>query len=223
MWRKKMILENFIVFEGIDGAGTTTQLKILQENENTKNFLFTAEPTACPTGKFLRQVLKGNFKLSTQTVTYLFATDRCEHVNGKLLCEGKNLISGIKEACEKNKIVISDRYFFSSLAYQGIGTDGNLVRLVNSSFPLPKLLFYFDISAQSAIERIQKRGEQKEIFEKLDFLNSAIQEYKKILAEYQNPQKNQGMKIIFLNAELQKEEISKIIWNEIQNLPIFNA
>lgn len=218
-----MLLENFIVFEGIDGAGTTTQLKILQENENTKNFLFTAEPSSCPTGKFLRQVLKGEVELSNQTITYLFATDRCEHVNGKLLCEGRNLISGIENACKNNKIVISDRYFFSSLAYQGLGTDGKLVQQLNSAFPLPKLLFYFDISAKSAIERIQKRGEQKEIFEKLDFLTKAIQEYKKVLTEYQNPQKNQGMKIVFLNAELQKEEISKIIWNEIQNLPIFNA
>ncbi|MBQ5499234.1 MAG: dTMP kinase, partial [Treponema sp.] len=80
-----MILQNFIVFEGIDGAGTSTQIEMLKNRPEANDFLFTAEPTSAPTGKFLRQMLKGDFPLQNESAAYLFAADRNEHVNGKLL------------------------------------------------------------------------------------------------------------------------------------------
>ena len=67
-----MILENFIVFEGIDGAGTTTQLNILKKKCGS-NFLFTAEPSRSPVGKFLRSMLGGNVPVTNETAAYLFA------------------------------------------------------------------------------------------------------------------------------------------------------
>ena len=63
-----MILQNFIVFEGIDGAGTSTQLDLLkQETKTSKHFLFTAEPTSASTGRYLRLMLKGNIPLTNET------------------------------------------------------------------------------------------------------------------------------------------------------------
>lgn len=216
-----MILQNFIVFEGIDGAGTSTQIEMLKNRPEAKDFLFTAEPTSAPTGKFLRQMLKGDFPLQNESAAYLFAADRNEHVNGKLLTQGNTLVTGIKEACQSGRKVVSDRYLFSSLAYQSINCPPEVPRLLNSLFPLPQLLFYFEISPKDSLSRLGDRN-FREIYEKEDFLTRTVEEYHKILREYQEEAKNQGMKIILIDAKKTKEEISANIWQEIKNLPIYD-
>ena len=213
-----MILQNFIVFEGIDGAGTSTQIEMLKNRPEAKDFLFTAEPTSAPTGKFLRQMLKGDFPLQNESAAYLFAADRNEHVNGKLLTQGNTLVTGIKEACQSGRKVVSDRYLFSSLAYQSINCPPEVPRLLNSLFPLP-LLFYFEISPKDSLSRLGDRN-FREIYEKEDFLNRTVQEYHNVLSEYSEKAKNQGMKIVLIDAKKTKEEISANIWQEIKNLPI---
>lgn len=214
-----MILQNFIVFEGIDGAGTSTQIEMLKNRPEAKDFLFTAEPTSAPTGKFLRQMLKGDFPLQNESAAYLFAADRNEHVNGKLLTQGDTLVTGIKEACQSGRKVVSDRYLFSSLAYQSINCPPEVPRLLNSLFPLPQLLFYFEISPKDSLSRLGNRN-FREIYEKEDFLNRTVQEYHNVLSEYSEKAKNQGMKIVLIDAKKTKEEISANIWQEIKNLPI---
>ena len=106
-----MILKNFIVLEGIDGAGTSTQLNLLKNRLSPEKTVYTAEPTTLSTGRFLRSVLRGDEKLTPETTAFLFAADRQEHVYGT---------GGIVESCTSGKLVISDRYVFSSLAYQSI-------------------------------------------------------------------------------------------------------
>lgn len=214
-----MILQNFIVFEGIDGAGTSTQIEMLKNRPEAKDFLFTAEPTSAPTGKFLRQMLKGDFPLQNESAAYLFAADRNEHVNGKLLTQGNTLVTGIKEACQSGRKVVSDRYLFSSLAYQSINCPPEVPRLLNSLFPLPQLLFYFEISPKDSLSRLGDRN-FREIYEKEDFLNRTVQEYHNVLSEYSEKAKKQGMKIVLIDAKKTKEEISANIWQEIKNLPI---
>lgn len=214
-----MILQNFIVFEGIDGAGTSTQIEMLKNRPEAKDFLFTAEPTSAPTGKFLRQMLKGDFPLQNESAAYIFAADRNEHVNGKLLTQGNTLVTGIKEACQSGRKVVSDRYLFSSLAYQSINCPPEVPRLLNSLFPLPQLLFYFEISPKDSLSRLGDRN-FREIYEKEDFLNRTVQEYHNVLSEYSEKAKNQGMKIVLIDAKKTKEEISANIWQEIKNLPI---
>ena len=77
-----MVLKNFVVFEGIDGAGTSTQIRKIVESDPQK-YTATAEPTSLPTGKFLRRMLSGEFHVDEKTNAYLFAADRCEHIFGK--------------------------------------------------------------------------------------------------------------------------------------------
>ncbi len=217
--REIMIIKNFVVFEGIDGAGTTTQLNAIKEALLPKGSpaLFTAEPTKAETGKFLRRMLKGDVKLTKEGASYLFAADRNEHVEGDLVIEEDGrLVTGIKKACEKGKIVISDRYLFSSLAYQSVDCDPTLPRALNSFFPLPNLLFFFDIEPEVSLERIKSRDE-KEIYEKLDFLKKANDEYKKILIEY-SKEKGEGMKIIRVDATLPKEKITEKILSELDSV-----
>ncbi len=210
-----MILRKFIVFEGIDGAGTSTQLGELKKRPEAKDFLFTAEPTSGETGKFLRRMLKGDVPLESSTAAYLFAADRNEHVYGKLKTEGNSLISGIEKACSEGKTVISDRYLFSSLAYQGISCPGNLPYLLNSSFPLPQLLFYFDIDPAASLKRIEGR-ETKEIYEEENFLRKVTEGYKTAIKTLSLQEK--GMKIVILDATKGIQELSETIWKEISRL-----
>lgn len=205
-----MILKNFVVFEGIDGAGTSTQINILKEKKEAGRFFFTAEPTDSPTGKFLRTVLKGNVELDPRTSAYLFAADRAEHLWGK---SGSNC--GIEKKCSDGKIVISDRYFFSSLTYQSVTCGEELPRLLNSAFPLPQILFFFKISPEISLKRVDVRGE-REIYEKIDFLQATEERYEKLMDEYES--KNTGMKIVRLDAAKSKKEVSAQIWQELSKL-----
>ena len=206
-----MILNNFVVFEGIDGAGTSTQMRLLAERDSGKKIAFTAEPTERPTGKFLRQILAGKEKVAPQTAAYLFAADRAEHLWGQ---------GGIVDQTKNGLTVVSDRYLFSNLAYQGVTCGEDLPKTLNSPFPLPQLLFFFDISAQKSLERVEKRGEAKEIYENEKFLNDTASRYRAIINQYKKLE-NSGMRIVELDATLPKEKISDLIWKEI--LPIINS
>lgn len=196
-----MILKNFIVFEGIDGAGTSTQIKKLVDS-NPQKYTATAEPTASATGKFLRQMLAGDFSVDEKTNAYLFAADRCEHIYGK---------NGVIESINSGKIVVSDRYFFSSLAYQSISCGQDLPKLLNSPFPLPEYLFFFEINPEISLARVNARNEKKEIYEKIDLQKKIAAEYEKIISEYEKNATESGMKIIRIPAEKSIEEIFAMI------------
>ena len=206
-----MILEKFVVFEGIDGAGTSTQIKMLKERSQGKKIAFTAEPTKNSTGKFLRQILSGSEKVSPQTAAYLFAADRAEHLWGE---------GGIVDQTKNGLTVVSDRYLFSNLAYQGVTCGEDLPKLLNSPFPLPQLLLFFDISAQKSLERVEKRGEAKEIYESQKFLEDTAIRYRNIITAYKKNADSE-MRIVEIDATLPKEKISDLIWKEI--LPIINS
>ena len=133
-----MILSNFIVFEGLDGSGTSTQIQLLTKKIQPNRLFVTTEPTNLPTGKFIRKILKGEFSIDEKTIAYLFAADRCEHIYGK---------NGIIENLQNGKLVVSDRYFFSSIAYQSIMAGDDLPKKLNENFPLPEFLFFFKISS----------------------------------------------------------------------------
>lgn len=199
-----MIQKNFIVFEGLDGSGTSTQIEMLKRRDEAKKIFFTAEPTESETGKFLRKILGGKTKVSAQAAAYLFAADRAEHLWAK---------GGIAEQCESGKIVVCDRYIFSSLAYQGATCGEELPKMLNRPFPLPEILFFFDIKSDDALKRIEARGEKKEIYENKKMLDETAARYKKAIDEF----KSQGeMKVVEIDATLAKDEIAEKIWNEIR-------
>ncbi len=195
-----MILKNFIVFEGIDGSGPSTQVNRLY-NSNKEKYFLTAEPTGLPTGKFLRQMLGGEFSVDEKTNAFLFAADRCEHIYGK---------DGIIEQINKGKTVISDRYFFSSLAYQSSGGARETAEFVNSNFPLPEYLFYFEINPEISLKRVNSRNEKKEIYENLEKQKKIASEYENVIKKYEND-KDCQMKIIRIDAAKSIEEIEEKI------------
>ncbi|MCI6479527.1 MAG: dTMP kinase [Candidatus Treponema excrementipullorum] len=206
-----MILKNFIVLEGIDGAGTSTQLDLLKNRLSPEKTVYTAEPTTLSTGRFLRSVLRGDEKLTPETTAFLFAADRQEHVYGS---------GGIVESCTSGKLVISDRYVFSSLAYQSITCGEELPRKLNQDFPLPEYLFFFGITPQASLKRIEKR-DVTEIYEKKDFLEATARQYEKIISYYETLQT--GMHIIRLDATESIEKLSEKIWTVLQEMPILQG
>lgn len=196
----KTILPNFIVFEGLDGCGKTTQLDLLAGkiikhynsiyNSITSMFINplteervykTAEPTNKATGKFLRRVLKGEFILDARTVAFLFSADRCEHLYGE---------EGIVSKTAANKYILCDRYLFSSLAYQTVTCEEELPFILNYSFPLPEVLVYIKVEPKLALKRIYARAEENdkeeapEIYERLELQEKIYRQYEEIFSAY---------------------------------------
>ncbi len=198
------ILRNFWVLEGLDGAGTTTQLKNLEAYMVDKGLpvFRTAEPTIYETGKFIRRVLSGEVKVPQSTVAYLFAADRDNHLN--------NPEYGIKAHLAKGETVISDRYFFSSFAYQSIGFDPDAVMMLNSRFPYPELVLYVDTPVEDCISRIDSRGTDKEIYEKLDYQRLVHENYESFFKRLP-----EGCRLIRVDGTLTREEIFKFLIKEI--------
>lgn len=176
------VLPGFIVFEGLDGAGTTTQAKLLWEYFNDgapsletpslegaspNGAVHTWEPTDFLTGKTIRTLLDGPEYVEPWTLALLFAADRHEHLYRP--------VTGIKAALDAGKTVISDRYLFSSLAYQGAFADFAAVESLNHQFPLPEHLIFIDTPRDTAMHRLSGR-------EKRDSLeNEGVQERAELL------------------------------------------
>ncbi len=198
------ILKNFWVLEGLDGAGTTTQLKNLERylcDKGTKVFR-TAEPTIYESGQLIRRVLSGQFKVPQSTVAYLFAADRDNHIN--------NEEYGIKAHLANGEVVICDRYLFSSLAYQSIGYDFEAIKTLNRDFPYPEFVLYVDTPVKDCIDRIDSRGSDKEIYEKFDYQLKVHDNYERIFAELPK-----GCNLIRVDGTLTRERIFEIIVKEI--------
>lgn len=197
------ILHNFIVIEGLDGAGTTTQLKKISLELEKLNYSVysTFEPTDRPIGKIVRDVLAKRFITTPYTLAKLYATDREDHLN--------NQEDGIIKQLKNNKIVISDRYFYSSLAYQGATCDYERVKELNN-YPHPEILIYIDTPLEECLNRINKRNNDKDIFENKKFLTKVAKNYERVLNELP-----QNVKLIKINGEKSVNEISSLILKNI--------
>lgn len=152
-----------IVFEGIDGSGKSLQLERTADwiTRRGYNSVSLREPTDGLQGKILRESAL-NGRLSPEEERDLFVKDRRWNVE-----------ENIRPALSKGKVVLLDRYYFSSIAYQGArGLDPEDIRRRNEAIaPKPDLVLLFDLDPEIAIGRIEKqRGDALNLFEKLDYL-----------------------------------------------------
>ena len=208
-----MVIRNFLVFEGGDGSGTSTQLGLLKGRlaAELRRAPFSAgfEPTDGPIGALVRKALRGDPPLRPETVARLFAADRGEHLYGS---------GGIVERSARGELVVSDRYVPSSLVYQGIACGGDLPAVLNAPFPKPELVLYFDIDPRTALERIASRPDKDE-FERLDFQLLVRQRYELVLASYAE----EGTRIARIDASRSVDEVSEQVWSEVKKMPIFSV
>jgi dTMP kinase len=185
-----------VAFEGIDGAGKTTQAHFLQEaiQQNGIAAIRTKEPTTGQYGQILRDsALTG--RLSADEELEYFIKDRQEHVSSK-----------IQPALEAGQVVIIDRYYFSTAAYQGCrGLDPAKLIARNETFaPEPDLLFLLDLEPRIGLERIRTRGDRANHFEKTDTLTKA----REIFLAIEKPYK------VVVNATQSSDAVRKIVLDQ---------
>lgn len=158
----------FIVVEGIDGAGTTTQIERYAAYLRDKGRLVhvTREPSPGPVGLFIRELLTGKRALPSEPafdlMALLFAADRLDHVRGE-----------IEPALAQGAVVISDRYDLSSLAYQSVASTSSLpaheivawIRSLNRFARRPDLTLVVDVLPEVAAGRRRHRGAADELYE----------------------------------------------------------
>ena len=149
-----------IAVEGIDGSGKTTVVRFLIEELRKRGYDVVAfkEPTDSEYGRRIRQILKER-KVSPEEELKLFIKDREFDVQNNIL-----------PALKSGKIVIMDRYYYSTIAYQGaLGLDVEMIRKLNEQFPKPDLVIILDVSPETALKRI-KAKRRPDRFEDLEYL-----------------------------------------------------
>ena len=190
----------FIVFEGIDGSGKSTHIKLLAEELRRRELqvLETSEPSRDRIGTFIRRYAERNGdRLTPETETLLFSADRYEHVKQVII-----------PALERGVIVISDRYFYSSIAYQGAaGIDLEWIREMNRFAPQPDLALLLDIHPEYSLQRVNNRA--KTVFEVSDYLRKVRDIYLGMV--------NQG-ELIRIEADRAKKEVRADIQKLVDGL-----
>ena len=168
-----------IVIEGLDGAGTTTQAARLVAHLNArgKKAHVTREPSDGPVGRLIREMLTGGHaiagqKLSQGTFGLLFAADRLDHIQRE-----------VEPAMAAGTVVVSDRWYHSSLAYQGTGADRDWIAQLNSRALRPDLTIFLKVRPEVAASRRAKAGRSEELFEHIEMQREVDAGYRATIAE----------------------------------------
>ncbi|RLG75087.1 MAG: dTMP kinase [Thermoprotei archaeon] len=164
--RRKGIL---IAIEGLDGSGKTTISKALVEWMRSRGFnaIYTAEPSTSPIGELIRsKIISGEIRRDTRIEALLFAADRLWHV-----------LYDIEPLLGEGRIVVTDRYYFSSIAYQGaLNVDIAWIRTLNKFAIKPDTAIYIDVTPEEALRRKKKEG-LKLLFENIEYLRKVRRIY----------------------------------------------
>jgi dTMP kinase len=201
----------FIVFEGIDGSGTSTQAVMLRDRllADRQFAILTSEPSEGPIGNMIRQGMKGRIKFSNnpssfdKQMAYLFAADRYDHLH--------NEVDGVLKLIGQGTHVISTRYFFSSYAYHATDKESFLlVKRLNEDFPNPDLVIYLKNKVECSIARMENRA-HKDAYENEQKLTQVGENYDRIFSEYEGA-------LLILDASQSPATIHQEIYTFISNM-----
>ena len=183
-----------IVFEGIDGSGKTTQAEILLEKLLKMGVaaVYFREPSLGRWGREIKEKAAYADSVTPEEELDLFQKDRMENVE-------KNLIPALNE----KKAIILDRYYFSTIAYQGAkGIDPEYIRRMNEEFAVsPDVVFILDVEPKAGLDRIADRGQKDELFEREDYLVRVRDLFRNI----------DGDNVLLIDGSLSKKEIATLI------------
>ncbi|MFP4508967.1 MAG: dTMP kinase [Spirochaetaceae bacterium] len=168
------VLDRFYVFEGLDGAGTTTQSEMLVSYLKGMRHRvdFDREPTDGPVGVHIRDILAGRSHADHHALALLFAADRRSHMFDPE--------QGVLARHDADVHVVCDRFLPSSLAYQGVTCGIQQVLSFNGELPVPRHLFFLDVPVSVCLSRLSMRSE-REIFEQEAFLLDTLAAYEHAL------------------------------------------
>jgi len=203
----------FIVFEGLDGSGQSTQAELLANELNKlgKRTLLTKEPgDANPVGNEVGKIIRKKLRkeepvTSPEFFQILCAADRVRHLETTVL-----------PALERGDWVVSDRYFGSTLAYgYSAGIEWEWLKKLNKYFRNPDLTILLEVPSEECLKRIEKRGKKKEYFEELKQLRKVWNGYSRFATEYPHVVAVDGMEII--------KKIHEVIWEVVREKVLENT
>ncbi len=188
----------FIALEGIDGTGKSTQAKVLASwfERRGRSVLLTAEPSRGPLGRLVREGLAGRQKFNPGTMALLFASDRLDH-----------LAKVVEPALEQGKVVITDRYLLSSLAYQSVHNNPDWVAAINNRARKPDLTLLLDMGVPACLERLKHRQGYAEIYETAELLGKVRLNYRDLAAQAREA----GERVVTIDAEAPLEEVGRAV------------
>ncbi|MEH0020306.1 MAG: dTMP kinase [Desulfobacter sp.] len=200
----------FLVFEGIDGSGKTTQVRKVYERLKAanKNILATFEPTDGPIGTLIRQMLSGKIATDQRTIASLFAADRTDHL--------VNPDTGIKRLVDQGQTIVCDRYYFSSYAYHAQYMDMDWViqaNRLNADILSPDATLFIDVDPDVCIRRIQNSREHLEIYEKIDIMKQVRANYFKAFDRLKDQET-----VIVIDGNDTPERVAERVWNRVSQL-----
>ncbi len=197
----------FIVFEGIDGSGKSTQIELLAKSLEQMGIecIQTLEPTFGMVGEVLHDILSGKITADPKVTASLFVADRLDHI--------LNDDDGVLKLLNEGKTVICDRYYFSSYAYQSVEVPRDWVISANrlaAETLRPDATIFIDISAETAMDRISKNREGTELYENRERLAKVREGYFSAFELLKNEEK---VYIVDGNRTVEEiaEEIKEII------------
>lgn len=200
-------MSKFIVVEGLDGTGKTTQIKILADyiKQKGKEVEITAEPTAHPTGKLIRRILSGEVKSTPWALASLFLSDRIIH--------NTDPEDGIEKMLADGKTVISDRYYYSTFSYQGHETDLDWAMNMHFSCPQvrrPDLVLFLTMAPEKCIARIKanRPDEAIEIYENTESLTKISRQFDTVFSILKDREN-----IVYIDADGTVEEVSERLFS----------
>jgi len=166
----------FIVFEGLDGCGSSTQVKLLTDylEKNKYSTVMTREPTDGLIGGLIRAALRKEWKTDPMALQLLYTSDRAHHLSTEIL-----------PALKKQRIVISDRYFYSTIAFGGAsGLSTEWLESINSNFIKPDIVFFLDVPPKECLKRIEGSRISKELFEQEEKLRKVRAVYQELCKKH---------------------------------------
>lgn len=191
----------FIVFEGLDGSGSSSQAELLTNSlkaSGHKVFL-TKEPTNHIIGGLIRGQLTDVWKSGMECLQLLFAADRAHHLE-------REIIPALKD----NRIVISDRYFFSTIAFGAIELDKNWLISLNEKIIYPDITILIRVAPEECLKRIEQNRFQLELFEKREKLQRVWRNYLWLKKKFPN--------VYLIDGERDKQKIASDILKVCQKL-----
>jgi dTMP kinase len=202
------------VLEGLDGAGTTTQARLLGERlrREGRSVHATAEPSGGPIGALIRQVLTGRIRggaggegsFGAAALALLFAADRLDHFDVEI---APKLVGGIDVVC--------DRFTMSSLAYQGAHLrDMRWVEAINRSAAGTRLVVFLRVRPEVALRRRHAASIERELFEVDDFQREVARSYELAIRRLRRA----GETIVELDGEQPVEAVAAAVWDAVRAL-----
>lgn len=198
----------FIVFEGIDGSGKSTQIRFLSERLKKEGIscYTTMEPTDAPIGSLIHQIMIGRMKTDNKVIAALFAADRLDHL--------LNEVNGLVSKVEEGTTVISDRYYLSSYAYHSVDMPMEQVVAMNAAsrdLLKPDIHIFIDVDPDTSVQRIANNRQHTELFEKKSRLIKTRECYLEAIKKIKDEEY-----IVIVDGTQSVEEIAEAIWKNVK-------